>query len=179
MNIQDCFPLGLTGLISLQSQRPSRVFSNTTVQKQQFYGPQLSLWSNSHFHKKTIAFYLQIWKKMLLFCWYSCYDQTYFCVLFWFCFVYPPEEIITINTHFNSSQFFFFFFKSLKCISSDNGWLDNSLVFTYNLSILSPSMRQTNYLQSAQNRRLYFFPFSLLFYCHPNLTFFDFRFLFP
>ena len=36
MNIQDWFPLGLTGLISLQSKRLSRVFSNTTVQKHQF-----------------------------------------------------------------------------------------------------------------------------------------------
>ena len=43
MNIQDWFPLGLTGLTSLQSMRPSRVFSNTTVQKHQFFGTQLSL----------------------------------------------------------------------------------------------------------------------------------------
>ena len=50
MNIQDWFPLGLTGLISLQSKELSRVFSNTTVQKHQFFGTQLSLWSNSHIH---------------------------------------------------------------------------------------------------------------------------------
>ena len=37
VNIQDCFPLGLTDLISLQSKGPSRVFSNTTVQKHQFF----------------------------------------------------------------------------------------------------------------------------------------------
>ena len=43
MNIQDWFPLGWTGWISLQSKGPSRVFSNTTVQKHQFFGPQLSL----------------------------------------------------------------------------------------------------------------------------------------
>ena len=48
MNIQDWFPLGLTGLISLQSKGLSRVFSNTTVQKHQFCGAHLSLWSNSH-----------------------------------------------------------------------------------------------------------------------------------
>ena len=41
-NIQDWFPLGLTGLISLQSKRLSRVFSNTTVQKYQFLAPPLS-----------------------------------------------------------------------------------------------------------------------------------------
>ena len=49
MNIQDWFPLGLTGLISLQSKGLSRVFSNT-LQKHQFFGAQLSLWSNSHIH---------------------------------------------------------------------------------------------------------------------------------
>ena len=50
MTIQDLFLLGLTGLISLQSKRLSRVFSNTTVQKHQFFCTQLSLWSNSHIH---------------------------------------------------------------------------------------------------------------------------------
>ena len=43
-------PLGWTGWISLQSKGLSRVFSHTTVQKHQFFGPQLSLWSNSHTH---------------------------------------------------------------------------------------------------------------------------------
>ena len=50
MNIQGWFPLGWTGLISLQSKGLSRVFSNTTIQKHQFFGAQLSLWSNSHIH---------------------------------------------------------------------------------------------------------------------------------
>ena len=50
MNIHPWFPLGLTGLISLQSKGLSRVFSNTTVQKLQFLGTQPSLWSNSHIH---------------------------------------------------------------------------------------------------------------------------------
>ena len=50
MNIQDWFPLGWTAWISLQSKRLSRVFSNTTVKKHQFFGVQLSLWSNSHIH---------------------------------------------------------------------------------------------------------------------------------
>ena len=46
MNIQDWLPLGLTGLICLQSKGLSRVFSNTTLQKHQFLGTQ----SNSHIH---------------------------------------------------------------------------------------------------------------------------------
>jgi len=50
MNSQDWFPLGLTGWISLQPNGFSRVFSNTTVQKHQFFDAQLFLWSNSHIH---------------------------------------------------------------------------------------------------------------------------------
>ena len=54
MNIQNWFPLGWTGIhpkwISLQSKGLSRVFSNTIVQKHQFFGAQLSLESSSHIH---------------------------------------------------------------------------------------------------------------------------------
>ena len=49
-NTQDWFPLEWTGWISLRSRGLSRVFSNTTVQKHQFFGTQLSLQSNSHIH---------------------------------------------------------------------------------------------------------------------------------
>ena len=49
-NIQDWFPIGSTGLISLLSKGLWRVFSDTTVQKHQFLGAQLSLWSNSQIH---------------------------------------------------------------------------------------------------------------------------------
>ena len=58
MNTQDWFPLALTGWISLQSKGFSRVFSNTTVQKHQFFGTQLSLVQLSHPYmttRKTIA----------------------------------------------------------------------------------------------------------------------------
>ena len=47
-------PLGLTGGISLQSKGLSGVFSHTTVQKHQFFGTQLSLWSNSHIHTRLL-----------------------------------------------------------------------------------------------------------------------------
>ena len=50
MNIQDWFPFGWTGLISLKSKGRSRVFSNTTVQKHQFFGAPLSSQSNSNIH---------------------------------------------------------------------------------------------------------------------------------
>ena len=48
MNTQDWSPLGWTGWISLQSKGLSRVFSNTTVQKHQFFGAQLSSQANCH-----------------------------------------------------------------------------------------------------------------------------------
>ena len=48
MNTQDWSPWGWTGWISLQSKGLSRVFFNTTVQKHQFFGTQLSSQSNSH-----------------------------------------------------------------------------------------------------------------------------------
>ena len=50
MNILDWCPLGWTGWISLQSKGLSRVFSNTTAQKHQFFSAQLSSQSNSHIH---------------------------------------------------------------------------------------------------------------------------------
>ena len=56
MNIQDWFPLVLTGLISLQSKGLSRVFSNTTVQKHQLFSAQL-------FHGPTLTSIHHYWKK--------------------------------------------------------------------------------------------------------------------
>ena len=52
-NTQDWFPFEWTGWISLQSKGHSRVFSNATVQKPQFFGAQLSSQSNSHIHTNT------------------------------------------------------------------------------------------------------------------------------
>ena len=53
MNIQDWFPLGLTGLISLLPKGLSRVFFNTTVHKHQFFCVQPSLWYNlTYIHEK-------------------------------------------------------------------------------------------------------------------------------
>ena len=70
VNIQDWFPLGLTGLISLQSKGLSRVFFNTTVQKHQFF--RLSLLSHpmltsTHDYWKNIAFTRQTVDKIMSF----------------------------------------------------------------------------------------------------------------
>ena len=54
MNIQDWFPLGWACWISLQSKALTRVFSNTTVQKHQFFCTQLSSQSNSHIHTRPL-----------------------------------------------------------------------------------------------------------------------------
>ena len=51
VNIQGWFPLGLTDLISWQSKELSRVFSNTTVKKHQFFSTQTSLWFYFHISK--------------------------------------------------------------------------------------------------------------------------------
>ena len=64
MNTQDWFPLEWTGWISFQSKELSRVFSNTTVQKHQFFSAQLSSQSNSHIHTWLL-------KKTMDLCWQS------------------------------------------------------------------------------------------------------------
>ena len=61
VNTQDWSPLGRTGWISLQSKELSRVFSNTTVQTHQFFGAQLSLYSNSHIHTSWPLEKTQLW----------------------------------------------------------------------------------------------------------------------
>ena len=72
MNIQGWFPLGLTGLLSLQSKRLSRVFARTIVQKHyQFFGAKPSLWSISHIctwtRGKNIALTIQTFIRKVLF----------------------------------------------------------------------------------------------------------------
>ena len=57
MNIQDWFPLGLTGLIPLLFKRLFTVFSSTTIRKYQFFSTQPSLWSNSHIRTCYIIIY--------------------------------------------------------------------------------------------------------------------------
>ena len=69
MNIQGWFPLGLTGLISLQFKGLSRVFSSTAIWKHQFFGTQPSLWSN--YHIPTWSPEQGLWP--LLAKWYLCF----------------------------------------------------------------------------------------------------------
>ena len=62
MNIQDQFPLALTGLISLQSKGPSIIFSSTKILKHQFLCTQPPLWSSSH----ICTWLLENWKTIAL-----------------------------------------------------------------------------------------------------------------
>ena len=68
INIQSWFPLGLTGLISSLSKVLSRVFSNTTFQKHQFFGAQPSLWFNSHIHTWLLHNfdYMDLWSAKVM-----------------------------------------------------------------------------------------------------------------
>jgi len=69
VNIQDWFPLGLTGLISWQSKGLSRVFSSTTIWNHQFFDAQPCLWSNSHIcitTGKTLAWTIQTFVSKLM-----------------------------------------------------------------------------------------------------------------
>ena len=75
-NIQDWFPFGWIGLISLQSKGLSRVFSNTTVQKHQFFSIKLSLWPKSQTHTRLLE-KLWLWPYGLFLA--KC------CLCFWIC----------------------------------------------------------------------------------------------
>ena len=66
MNTQDWFPLGWTAWIFLQTKGLSRVFSNTTVQKHQFFSTQISLWSNCHIHKWLLEKNIALTRQTLL-----------------------------------------------------------------------------------------------------------------
>ena len=66
MNTQDWSPLGWIGWTSLQSKGLSRVFSNTTIQKHQFFGIQPSLWSSSHIHYIDIYLWLAIYLRWVV-----------------------------------------------------------------------------------------------------------------
>ena len=73
MNIQCWFPSEWTGWISLQSKGLSRVFSNTTVQKHQFFSSQPSLRFNSHIHTRLLEkSYLWLYGPLLA-KWYLCF----------------------------------------------------------------------------------------------------------
>ena len=87
MNIQDWFPLRWTALISLQYKGLSRVFSNTTVQKHQFFIAQPSLWSNSHPYittRKTKALTIQTFVSKVM--------SLLFYMLSWFVISFLPRS---------------------------------------------------------------------------------------
>ena len=69
VNIQDWFPLGMTGLISLHSKALSRVFSNTTVQKYQFFSTHISIhddWKKHSFVSKVMSLFFNMLSKFVI-----------------------------------------------------------------------------------------------------------------
>ena len=92
VNIQGWFPLGWTGLISLQSKGLSRVFANTTVQKHQFFGAQPFLWSNSHIHILTTGKIIAWLYRPLLAKW--CFCCLIRCLV---CHSFSPREQASFN----------------------------------------------------------------------------------
>ena len=98
MNIQDWFPLGWTGWISLVSKGLSRVFSNTTVQKHQFSGAQPSLWSNSHIHTGLL-------KKLIYnFRWRDKVETEWFSVVQWLNSLCYFPQLEWLGTHLKLSS---------------------------------------------------------------------------
>ena len=110
VNIQGLFPLGLMGLISLLSKGLSRVFSNSTVQKHQFFGTQLSLQSNSHIHT-------DYWKS-------RSFDQMDLC---WQSNVSAFEYAIQVGHNFSSEEQASFNFMAAITICSDFGAPQNKV----------------------------------------------------
>ena len=110
MNSQGWFPLGLTGWISLLSKRLSRVFSNTTVWKHQFFGTQPSLWSSSHIHTWLLEKPQLCLDGPLLAEWPFCFLMC--CV----CHNFLSKEQVSFN------------FMAAVTISSDLGAQENSLL---------------------------------------------------
>ena len=86
MNIQDWIPLGWTGLISLQSKGLSRVFSNTTVQKHQFFGTQVFFMVQLSYPYmttgKTIALTRQTFVSKVMFICTHLYSTQYSIIVF-------------------------------------------------------------------------------------------------
>ena len=147
-------PLGLTALISLLSKGLSRVFSSTTVRKHQFFGAQLSLWSNSHIHtmtaRKTIA--LIIWTfvcKVMSLLWN---------ILFTFVLDFLPRIMclnfmaaVTIHNDFGAQEYKLghYFHFSLSICNEVMGLDANTFVFQKAYSSLNPSLISKWYIQST------------------------------
>ena len=94
MNIQDWFPLELTGWISLLSKGLSRVFSSTAVQKHHFFSVPPSLWSNSHIHTWPLEIPLSL----------AFSDSTLLQLSFVWCGSSPTSCVLVLICHCPSGQ---------------------------------------------------------------------------
>ena len=93
MNIQDWFPLWLTGLISLLSKGLSRIFSNTTVWKHQFFSAHPSSWFNSHFRTWLLeTLYLRLYGPLFA-KWWLCFK----CAAVYVCYSFSSKDQASSN----------------------------------------------------------------------------------
>ena len=117
MNTQGWLPLGLTGLISLLFKELSRVFSNTKVQKHQFFSSQPSLWSNSHI-------YTWLLEKPRL--WLDRPLSAKWCLCFWICYwgfhSFSSKEQVSFN------------FVAEVTVHSDFGAQENKVCHSFHFS---------------------------------------------
>ena len=97
-NFQGWFPLGWTGWSSVQSKGLSRVFSNMTVQKHQFFSAQLSLWSNSHIHTWLLENYSFDYTDL---CWQSNVSAFYFILCIYLFFYWKVFDFISKIKYYN------------------------------------------------------------------------------
>ena len=146
MNSQDRFPLGLTGWISLQSKGLSRVFSNTTVQKHQFFRAQISLQFNIYMH--THIFYVFMTYLYI----YIYFQATQFIMTFSklsqtskFFFRCPAS----VNTVFLEQLTYFWPHWGSTAAQSFSSWSEQGLLF---VMVLSFSLRWLLLLQSTGSR---------------------------
>ena len=112
MNIHDGFPLGLTGLISLQSKGLSRVFSNTTVLKHQFLACNL-------LYNPTLTFIHKYWKNhsfdYIDLCWES--NVTAFYMLFRFVIAFFPRSECLLNSWLQTMYAVILELKKIKSVN--------------------------------------------------------------
>ena len=120
MNIQDCFPLGLTGLSSLQSKGLSRVFPDTAVQNHKFFSTQLSLW-------KTLTSIHDYWKN-------HSFDYTDLC---WHSDVSAFQYAVQVGHSFSSKEQVSFSLMAAVTICSDLGAQE---IKSATVPIVSPSI---------------------------------------
>ena len=154
MIIQDWFPSGLTGLISLQSRWLSKVFSSTTVQKHQFFRAQPSLWSNSHPYMttgKTIVLTIQTFVSKIMSLLVNMVSSFVMAFL-------PRSKCLLISWLQSPSAVIL---EPKKIISHDSGLCANNHTLSFALCLVSLDL--VKLIRERKSQTLWHFSLSLIF----------------